>query len=154
MDYGVGFESEDSYSLHMRGNKWRSNLRLRWKRLLACPPGRAKTLGYRYCLPEPQSLLRVEVEILPCSELCADINIFGGGDNSMSFFVRSGTRFHMCIGRRRSLRSRGGALVVRDASYKSCTVLYTAACPNDIPFLEREMDGNLLFTCIVVCEQR
>lgn len=44
------------------------------------------------CLPEPRSLLRVEVDIFTGSELGADINVFEGNDNTLDLLVLGGTR--------------------------------------------------------------
>ena len=49
-------------------------------------------------LPEPQSLFRVEMDVLPRSELCADVNISEGDESTQSLFVLCGTRFRACVG--------------------------------------------------------
>lgn len=60
------------------------------------PTTRERTAGI--CSPESQSLLRVEVDILPGSELCADVDIPGGDESIMSLVAMDGNRFRACVG--------------------------------------------------------
>ena len=52
------------------------------------------SLGY---LPEPQSLLRVEMDILPCDVLCTDVNILRGNQSTLVLLILGGTRFRACV---------------------------------------------------------
>ena len=52
----------------------------------------------RCCLPEPQSLLGVEVGFLARDELCADINISGSGEGTLGLLVLTGTRLQGKVG--------------------------------------------------------
>ena len=49
------------------------------------------------CLPEPQSLFRVEVDILPRSKLRADVNVSGGDEGTLNFLVLGGTQVRVWI---------------------------------------------------------
>ena len=48
-------------------------------------------------LPEPQSLLRVEVDILPRSEHCTDVDISRGDEGTLSLLVLCGTRLRVYV---------------------------------------------------------
>ena len=84
------------HSPHMSGSKCQSSLRLGSGRLSVHHP--EETRGDR--LPEPQSLLRVEVNILPRNELCTDVDISGGDEGATSLLVLGGTRFRASVGHR------------------------------------------------------
>ena len=95
----------DRYSPHMSGSKCQSNLRLRSRCLLQV----RRTAG-RY-LPEPQSLLRVEMDVLPRHELCTDVNISGSDEGTWRLLHPGGTRFRTRVGHflgRRRTRGDGG----------------------------------------------
>lgn len=49
-------------------------------------------------LPEPRSLLRVEMDVLPRSELCANVDVSGGDEGTQDLLVLGGTRFRACVG--------------------------------------------------------
>ena len=51
----------------------------------------------RRCLPESQSLIRVEMDIPPRNELCADVNISGGNEGTLSLLVLCGTRLRVYV---------------------------------------------------------
>lgn len=78
----------------MRGIKCQSSLRLR--ELVSIRRSRTRRAVGR-CLPESQSLLEIEMNILAGSELCTNIDIPGRDDGTLALLVLGGIRFRALV---------------------------------------------------------